>query len=447
MNPVVIVGAGIAGCVTARELARQGREVILVEKKPFVGGLAATYRYGDYGFDIGPHRFFTRDERVLYFIKDILGNDFYTIPRHSEVFFLGKYYSWPLKPSLLLNLPIGTAMKSAWDLILMGMRKDAGKNETFEDYILTHYGPSLYNIFFKEYTEKFLGCPANSIHRRWAKEGMRRTIIDERIASRNLFDILKLFFNFRALKTEFIYPAAGIDAFCKRLAADIIEYGGRILTDTRIEKIKTVGNAIDKIYVGEKLVEPEYLIWSGSLDSLGRLLGIPPGGIEYLSTVIYNIELDSAPKRDFQWCYYGSKKIIFSRVSAPPAFSKRLVPKDKGSLTAEVTCRAGDPILKEPRQYIKDVERDLIRTRLLEKASDIRAIHAEIVEEAYPIYKIGYEEELKKTMARLDSFENLRMAGRTGLYWYNNMDDSVANGLALSDELALKSSEEIFASK
>ena len=33
----------------------------------------------------------------------------------------------------------------------------AGEREdTFEDYVLTNYGPSLYNVFFKDFTQKFL---------------------------------------------------------------------------------------------------------------------------------------------------------------------------------------------------------------------------------------------------------------------------------------------------
>ena len=45
MKPIVVVGAGITGCVTALELARRGHKVVLIEKDSRVGGLAKTFRH------------------------------------------------------------------------------------------------------------------------------------------------------------------------------------------------------------------------------------------------------------------------------------------------------------------------------------------------------------------------------------------------------------------
>jgi heterodisulfide reductase subunit A len=43
VNPVVVLGGGIAGITAALELSRAGLEAILVEKSPFFGGLAASF--------------------------------------------------------------------------------------------------------------------------------------------------------------------------------------------------------------------------------------------------------------------------------------------------------------------------------------------------------------------------------------------------------------------
>ena len=56
-GPVVVVGGGIAGLATAALLAREGREVTLVEATGDVGGRAGSWSSGGFRFDTGPSWF------------------------------------------------------------------------------------------------------------------------------------------------------------------------------------------------------------------------------------------------------------------------------------------------------------------------------------------------------------------------------------------------------
>ena len=150
MDPIVIVGAGISGCVTAYELAKKGLRVILIEKDAQIGGLAKTFHYDDFSFDIGPHRFFTQKTKIRDFIQAILKNDYKIIPRHSEVYFLGRYYSWPLRPKSFFQLPLKMKIKASRDMFFIGLKKNREQMKTFQDYVLTNYGLFLYNAFFKD---------------------------------------------------------------------------------------------------------------------------------------------------------------------------------------------------------------------------------------------------------------------------------------------------------
>lgn len=53
-GPVVVVGGGIAGLATAALLAREGRDVTLVEAADSVGGRAGSWSSGGFRFDTGP---------------------------------------------------------------------------------------------------------------------------------------------------------------------------------------------------------------------------------------------------------------------------------------------------------------------------------------------------------------------------------------------------------
>ncbi|MEQ1729307.1 MAG: FAD-dependent oxidoreductase, partial [Vicinamibacterales bacterium] len=57
---ITIVGAGVAGLTIGHQL-RQQYQVTVVERNDVVGGLARTWHYGDFHFDVGPHRFHTEN--------------------------------------------------------------------------------------------------------------------------------------------------------------------------------------------------------------------------------------------------------------------------------------------------------------------------------------------------------------------------------------------------
>src|SRR5690349_4234714 len=65
---VVVMGAGPGGLCAAYALTRAGMPAHVVEKAPFVGGLARTIRrqteHGEFRFDIGGHRWFTKNDEL-----------------------------------------------------------------------------------------------------------------------------------------------------------------------------------------------------------------------------------------------------------------------------------------------------------------------------------------------------------------------------------------------
>lgn len=54
MSRVVVIGAGVAGLATAGLLARDGHDVVVLEKNDRVGGRAGTIERDGFRFDSGP---------------------------------------------------------------------------------------------------------------------------------------------------------------------------------------------------------------------------------------------------------------------------------------------------------------------------------------------------------------------------------------------------------
>lgn len=73
MENVVIIGAGPAGLTAAYELLKKGGyNVTVLEASDRIGGISQTVRYNGNRMDIGGHRFFSKDERVMNWWYDIL---------------------------------------------------------------------------------------------------------------------------------------------------------------------------------------------------------------------------------------------------------------------------------------------------------------------------------------------------------------------------------------
>ena len=52
---VIVIGSGLGGLVCARQLAKQGRSVLVLERQAQLGGCLQSYRRGDFEFDTGLH--------------------------------------------------------------------------------------------------------------------------------------------------------------------------------------------------------------------------------------------------------------------------------------------------------------------------------------------------------------------------------------------------------
>ncbi len=429
---IVVVGAGIAGLTLCCRLCDAGYSPVLVEKEGRVGGLARSFTYDDgYTFDIGPHRFYTEVPEVLSFIRGVLGDDVLTMGRKSAVRMFDRYFDWPLERSALFRMPPKIFLAAGIDLL----RGEKLNGESFEEYIRTAYGKTLYEIFFKPYTEKFLGLPCDRISRDWAVTGIDRAVIDNSIKVNNLLSLARSVLSPRP-PLDFIYPASGgIGVFADKMAAMIGTRGGTLLLDTTVTAVRTDGGRVVAVRAGERELPCDLLVWSAPLPLLSPLLGLDPPDLEYLSMVLYNYTVERAIDPGYQWCYFGADDVPFNRVSFPAMFNPLLSPPGGTGICVEVTCRRGDRLWQEPADRDDTIRRAMVANGIIGAADRISACHIERVGDAYPVYALDYADRLSAAMAELERFRGLELVGRTGGFWYNNMDHSIEAALALAGKI------------
>jgi protoporphyrinogen oxidase len=429
---IVIVGGGLSGLTIAHQLVQNNKKVIVIEKESELGGLARSYSYNGHIFDMGPHRFHTDDQRVLDFIKNILNHSYLSIPRSSGVRMFGSFHSWPLGKEILFKLPPVVMLRVALDLFRKRPPKD---DKTFRSTIVRQYGKTLYDIFFKPYTNKFLAHFPAEIHKDWASAGVNRAVIDQHESSNSIMKLLISTLLPKAVNTSFIYPHMGMSEFCENLKNKIVERGGRVITSSQVSAIEQNKKMISSITTdcGKRLPTSRF-IWTAPLPQLLPLLKKPDAQLYFLSTIFYNFILKKKPLQRYQWCYYGSEE-SFSRTSMPETFSPKNTPTSESSLCVELTTYEGHPTWKTPNLMLDKVIKDLVKTKTISSENDIKDVFIEKVSNTYPIYHLDYAQELEATFNDLSEYDNLILAGRSGSYWYNNMDHSIAQALDISDNI------------
>ena len=74
MKKVIIIGAGPAGLTAGYELIKEKEEyeVIILEESQDIGGISKTVKYNGNRMDIGGHRFFSKDTRVMDFWEKLM---------------------------------------------------------------------------------------------------------------------------------------------------------------------------------------------------------------------------------------------------------------------------------------------------------------------------------------------------------------------------------------
>ena len=109
----VVVGAGISGLVVARDLARAGVRVTVIEAQAVAGGRLRRAELGDLHIDIGAETFATRGGSVREMLDELHLGDRVVQPARLGAWTVGENYAVPLPEAGALGVPARPLSRSA----------------------------------------------------------------------------------------------------------------------------------------------------------------------------------------------------------------------------------------------------------------------------------------------------------------------------------------------
>jgi protoporphyrinogen oxidase len=434
----VVIGAGPAGLTAARELARQGRPVVVLEQAGIVGGLARTESYKGFHFDMGGHRFFTKVDEVQKIWHEVLGPDFRRRPRLSRIYYDGRFFHYPLKP---LNALAGLGLWRAVLVMLSYLRWQLfpyKEERTFEQWVTNRFGRRLFLTFFKTYTEKVWGIPCSELRAEWAAQRIK----DLSLRSAVVAMFIKPGKTIKTLIEEFDYPRLGPGMMWRAAADEIRRLGGAVRLEAEVTAVRRSGWRVDSVVhagpCGEAVVAGEQFLSSMPVTQLVLRLEPPaPDAVReaarrltYRDFLTVCLIVDRPDPFPDNWIYVHSPEVKVGRIQNFRSWSPDMVPDPaKASLGLEYFCSEGDALWSLPDEALIRLGKDELERIGLARATEISDGCVFRVSKAYPVYDADYREHLDTVRAFVDRFENLQTIGRNGLHRYNNQDHAMLTGL------------------
>lgn len=453
MKKVAIIGAGPAGLTAAYNLLKNSNEyeVIVFEECTQVGGISKTIIYDGNRMDLGGHRFFTKDEEVMNLWKKILptGNEKkYKVllerPRVSHIYYNGKLFDYPVNLSFktIKSLGIKDTIVAGFSYLKTIFHKLPEDN--LENFYINRFGKKLYEIFFKDYTEKLWGIAPSDIDSSWGSQRVKGISIKE-----VLKDYFKRLFHLKNNKKEtslidkFYYPKYGPGEMYEELASEVIKMGGTVKLNSKVIGIKKKDLTITEIIYQEdgkvKKWTCDYLISSMPIKDLINVMNNVPKNIKSISSklpyrdfITIGVILDKLKLKNKKgsitdtWIYVQSKKQKLGRIQVFNNWSKYLLnDQNTISLGLEYFCNENDEFWLMDDNKLKELAiSELIDMGIVDDDVKVLNYHVERIKKAYPAY-FGVYERFPIVKDYLDTINNLYCIGRNGMHRYNNMDHSM----------------------
>ena len=493
---VVIIGGGPAGLTAAWELVKDGGseqyDVTVLEATREFGGISRTVKHDGNRMDIGGHRFFSKDDRIMDWWKDVLPlqgapsyddkklhrehdmepggpdpeiEDKVMLKRHrvSRIYWNRHFLDYPisLSANTLKAMGFKLTMVAGFSYLKSMVHKLPETN--LENFYINRFGRKLYSMFFEGYTEKLWGRHPSEISADWGAQ---------RVKGLSIMGVLKNAFQKllpkkrdnseveTSLIEEFWYPKLGPGQLWETAAAEVEKMGGEIRKGCKVTRLHTADGRVQSLsYVQngeEHTIEGDVFISSMPVkDLVGGMNDVPEdmskiaAGLPYRDFVTVGLLVDKLNLKNETklktlnnivpdcWIYVQDVGVKLGRIQVFNNWSPYLVsdPDHKVWIGLEYFCSEGDKYWNmSEEEWVQFGISELVKMGVITSEKDVLDSHRERVKKAYPAYFDTYDH-MDDLIKYLDTFENLYCVGRNGQHRYNNMDHSMATSFETVDNI------------
>jgi protoporphyrinogen oxidase len=450
MKKVVILGGGLAGLSTALHLQRAGwRDYQLLEKDSRIGGVTRSEFVEGFTFDYTGHVLHFKDQANKELVLQLLGENIHLVQRNSWIFSKGVYTRYPFQtntyglPKEVIKECVEGFIEAQYiragdgdQMLAARAQPREPADESFEDWIYTHFGRGIGKHFMLSYNEKLWSVHPREMTSDWMGRFVPQT---------NLSDILDGALSDEAkpigYNATFYYPLrGGIEALPRAFAACLPH--AQIEVNKEVCEVDLRGKVLT-LQSGEK-VPYHTLVTSVPLRQFVKLIKSAPleirdAAMDLRHNSVFNVNLGiDRVVTDKHWIYFPEPEYVFYRVGCTSNLSPFMAPAGRSSLYIEVSYSDEKPIDK-PR-VLEQVKHDIRKAGLVKESDHMVSEKCIDIPCAYVIY----DRKHKRNVALIREFLRANQVftiGRYGAWEYSGMEDAIAYGRRTAGDIIAESKQ------
>ncbi|SNB75054.1 Protoporphyrinogen oxidase [Arboricoccus pini] len=404
---VIILGGGVTGLTYARDLARSGQRVCLVEPEDRLGGNQRSWSQGDYTFDIGAF-FFTRGGPFLQTFAEV-GEMFEDVkPSFGRINPHGAVLTYPVKPrELVRDLTPLELLALPVDLFLSRIRY--ARMRSAGDFARFYLGNLIYaRTGLKGYIERFFSSSDHTVDVDFARKRMRW--IADAASLRGRFQRRRVRRVESGAVQACVRPRQGFEALYARIGELLGQDGVTIITGADLQDLQRTPDGF-ALRVNGQQIQGDRVIGTIPGEAMARLIGLTP--IETPPTLDLVTLFARAPER-----LNTPHGVLFNftaegRWKRLTMHSRFYAGYDHDHMSIEITSKDGaaEPV----EEHLAAISRQLQATGLLK--APLELLGHSLTGHAYPLYRQGVMAASQRLQAQLKAF-GIELAGRQGNFDY-----------------------------
>lgn len=443
-HPAVILGAGPTGLAAAYHL---GKDALLLEKAPTVGGWCRSIEDKGFTFDYAGHIMFSNDPYVLALYKTLLGENMHWQNREAWVFSKNVYTRYPfqgalygLPPDVLKECLIG-AIEARFGPIkkeaaqagpvagVIAKPQQAPRN--FEEFIYKVWGAGVAKHFAIPYNRKLWAVPLHEMETSWLGGRVPLPDLDEMIDG-----ALQPVGKPMGPNARFGYPLQGgfqalMDGFLPhlkgplQLEAEVVE-----VSPSR----RSVTLADGRVYAYDTLIStlPLPRLVDAMGDEAPEHVRAAAQSLRHVSVRCVNLGIGRENLTDKHWIYYP-EDTVFHRIFVQGNASPHCNAPGGFGLTCEITYSDYKPLPCEGQALIDRCIQDCIRVGMIRKDDPVWAANEVDMPYAYVVYDHARPQHVQ-TIRRWVAQANILLAGRYSEWEYYNSDHAFVAGRKAAEQ-------------
>lgn len=416
---VAVLGGGITGVTASHLLAERGHDVHCLEAANRVGGLCASETVDGFVADrAGGHIIFSRDQQVLDFVLQALGDGgYHTCERQTWIVHDGRHVQYPFENGLADLDKAETAMCLEGYIQAWHERKSgAPEPQNFHDWCLWRFGEGICETFMHPYNRKIWNVDLREMGIQW---------VSGRVPDAPMEDVVRSAIGVRTEgykhQSVFHYPLEGGFETIVHAVANKLPNGALRLSTPAETVVKkdggwdVNGEHFDRVISTLPL---QQLLPTLSEDMPGDVREAFDA-LDYTSLMTVFLALDKPEVPPHSWLYFPhAHQGPQNRITYLSNYSPKNAPEGCTSIMAEVTYYGDAPGTDE--EVTNQVVEGLSGCGLMSK-DELRFAKVWHNEYAYILYRQGLEGNLDKVRGWCKD-TGLDIAGRFGNYNYYNSD-------------------------